>query len=202
MKLSMPKRVQLAGLAGLIVGAFAILAIRFLNYSPETTHYHANFAVYINGEREAFSSPLYYEETNTCSTDHDANPLARAHMHGNVADVVHVEDKAVTWGQFFQNIGWDVGADFIHSPQSMYLAGQQNKLSFMLNGKRVGNVMKQVVGDKDRLLVSYGPGDEQVLEQQFDSIATTAAQYNIEKDPESCGGSAMPGMMERLKHLL
>lgn len=33
----------------LVLRAAIILGIRFFTYKPDSTHYHANFAVYING---------------------------------------------------------------------------------------------------------------------------------------------------------
>ncbi len=48
---------------GLALGAFVILGIRFVAYQPpHDTHFHANFAVYINGVHEQFKEPKYYEE--------------------------------------------------------------------------------------------------------------------------------------------
>ncbi|HSX35471.1 MAG TPA: hypothetical protein VLH84_00890 [Patescibacteria group bacterium] len=39
----------------IIVGAAAILGVRYFTYSPERVHYHANFDVIINGQREVYS---------------------------------------------------------------------------------------------------------------------------------------------------
>ena len=45
---------------GAVIGALIILGVRFASYRPERTHYHANFAVYINGQREASTHPPFY----------------------------------------------------------------------------------------------------------------------------------------------
>mgnify|MGYP001792800399 FL=1 len=99
---------------GLLVGAFVILGVRYVRYQPpKDIHYHANFAVYVNGQREPFRNPLIYEEVEMCSQSSIKTPTTRAHMHDKVSDVIHVEDVAVTWGQFFQNIDANIGSNFV-----------------------------------------------------------------------------------------
>src|SRR4051794_34250581 len=94
---------------GAILGALVLLGIRFFSYSPEHVHYHANFAVYLNGAREEFKGSQYYQEVNVCSADGNISlPQQRTHMHENINSVIHVHDHAVTWGQFFNNLGWSV----------------------------------------------------------------------------------------------
>ncbi len=51
------------GIAGIMIGMLVILGIRFVSYQPpKDVHYHANFAVYVDGKQEQFSNPLLYEE--------------------------------------------------------------------------------------------------------------------------------------------
>src|SRR4051812_3302898 len=92
-----------------LLGALIILAIRFATYTPEHVHYHANFAVYINGQREQYKAAKYYTETAVCSANKIATPGERAHMHESINSVIHVHDHAATWGQFFANLGWALG---------------------------------------------------------------------------------------------
>ena len=86
------------GLIGLTLGIAIVLGIRFVTYTPpEEVHYHANFAVYVDGVQEQFDNPSLYEELSECSISTVKKPDSRAHLHGNIKDVVHVEDEAVTW---------------------------------------------------------------------------------------------------------
>ncbi|HSX27894.1 MAG TPA: hypothetical protein VLF60_00395 [Candidatus Saccharimonadales bacterium] len=186
---------------GLLVGALLILGIRFATYHPEKIHYHANFGVYINGQREGFKSPLYYQEEATCDAEHIMTPKERVHMHDNVYDAIHIHDHAVTWGNFFQNIGWDIGPNFVKTSDKLLPAADSNSVTFILNGKTVYDVTNRVIGDKDRLLVSYGNTTQDDLQKQYNSISTSAAKYDTDKDPASCGGSAGPTAKDRFKHL-
>src|SRR5512146_2323216 len=136
MKLS--NRTLITGLIGILIGALLVLGIRFFTYRADSVHYHANFAVYINGQRENFKNPIYYTET-ACGGSESSEmmtPYERAHMHDKVNDVVHVEDEAVTWGQFFDNLAWPIGPNFIQkSDGTIYAENGANKLNIILNGQ-------------------------------------------------------------------
>lgn len=192
------------GGSAFIIGAFLILAIRFATYQPEDqVHYHANFGVYINGQREKFEGPRYYEETEatSCTLEHVESPAERAHMHGNVSDVVHVEDHLVTWGHFFQNLGWAIGDDYLKSSDKIYSSDEQNKLTFILNGKKVNSVTNLIIEDLDRLIVDFGNTAEQTLQEEFKAVPTTAQKYNVTPDPAGCSGNRPTTITDRFKHL-
>jgi hypothetical protein len=199
------KSTWIALVSGLLLGALALLAIRFATYhNPKGVHYHANFAMYIDGQRQQLNEPFYYEAVGAgCDPNEKMTPHERAHMHDNVNSIVHVHDSAVTWGNFFQNIGWVVDTSLIEdSHGKIYMADGQSKVTFILNGKTTDNVVNQVIGDQDRLLVSFGISSEQDLQNQFNSVPATAHQADISKDPASCGGGVVPTTTsDRFKHL-
>jgi hypothetical protein len=171
------------GVGCLLFGAATILGIRFITYMPDTIHYHANFALYINGTRELFKSPVYYEETEACAVNAVITPAGRAHMHDNINDVVHVEDHAVTWGQFFANLGWVLGPDFIQAPnQTMYLENGDQKLHIVLNrldDTGFGNIANNVIKDQDKLLISFGDETSAVLMQQYELVPNTIMMLRL-----------------------
>lgn len=193
-------------LAGIVLGALAILGVRFFSYMPETVHYHANFAVYVNGQREQFKGPRYYEETDilsasTCTVGTAGSPNERAHMHDNVSDVVHVEDHLVTWGNFFQNLRWGIGSNYLATADGVLTSDANNSLVLMLNGKKVDDVSNMVIGDQDKLLISYGADTSNQLQQEYSSIKNNALKYDQEQDPASCSGHQPITMRDRMLHL-
>jgi hypothetical protein len=155
--------------------------------------YHANFAVYLNGKREAFKGAQYYQEVAVCSGSHHLQkPEQRAHMHENVSDVVHIHDDLVTWGQFFNSLGWTISSDIVETDSgTKYVADGSNKVHVIIDGQ-----------NKSRVLISYGPDNQTELKKQFESIAKTAEKQNQSKDPASCAGSEEIPFKERLKHVL
>ena len=197
------KKNVLVATGGIILGALAILAIRFATYNPHQVHYHANFALYINGQRETFNEPTYYEEIagGSCTADENITPVERAHMHDSVSDLVHVHDHAVTWGAFFQNINWAIGEDFVKTPLKTYVADDTHKVNFYLNGQPVGDISNQVIKDKDRLLVDFGTTSQADLQKEADSVASSAVQADAGNDPAACMGNKKLTVSDRLKHL-
>lgn len=193
-------------ISGFIFGSLLLLAIRFATYAPEHTHYHANFAVYINGQRETFKNPIYYQEAAICSKGQAiTKPEARAHLHDNDNSAIHVHDHAVTWGQFFNNLGWNVGSDFIQTDtNTMYREDGTNKLHIYINEQDytgITTLTNTVIKDKDRLLLSYGTQDTASLVTEARAVSHSAARYDASRDPANCTGHDQPTISERLHHL-
>ena len=196
------KQAIIIGASGIVLGALIILGIRFFTYSPEQIHYHANFAVYLNGKREQFKLPMYYEEVSgSCGLGKDVKPAQRAHMHDEVNDIVHVHDHAVTWGDFFMNLGWAVGPDFIRTPDGIFAATTDHRITYRVNGHDISDISTEVIKDEDRLLVDFGDTGNSALTKEMNSVAHTAHSYDIGKDPAACLGNAKPTWKDRLKHL-
>jgi len=194
-------------LAGLLLGTLVILGIRFATYmGPAETHYHANFSLYINGNQETFANPVYYAEVAACTVNGPVEPAERAHMHDNINSVIHVHDQGVTWGQFFENLGWYVGPDFVQTRDgTMYKADAVNKLHVILNGDDITGmnaITDQVIGDRDRLLVSFGDISDAQLQTEFKAVPSTAKHYDESQDPASCAGAEHNvTTSDRLHHL-
>ena len=92
-----------------LLGALWLFAVRFVLLDRDAVHYHANFAVYVEGERLPFDNFTFYEEVQSCGGDDVNNPKIRVHMHDRISNVVHVHDNAATWGHFFANLGYANG---------------------------------------------------------------------------------------------
>ncbi len=194
----------------LLAGVFIVLAIRFMTYqtpSPEKVHYHANFAVYVNGQREQFSAPNYYEEVAqaSCSLTSrpEDNPMSRVHMHDNINDVAHVEDHLVTWGNFFTVMGWGAGKNYLSTRSAVYTPSDQAQLTYLLNGKEVNDISNVIIGDQDKLLVNYGPQTQTEIQQEYGQIQNKAKAEDNSKDPVTCGSSAevKTTFQDRITHL-
>jgi hypothetical protein len=189
---------------GLLLSAVLILGIRYATYHEHEAHYHANFAVYINGQQEDFKDPQFYQEVKICSAEGNMTPQMRTHMHNNENGVIHVHDDGVTWGQFFENLGWIVGPDFIRTTDTLYTATDSQKLNIVLNGQNLtglSSITNQLIDNKDRLLLSYGGDDKAALDKQFATVADNAEEYNNKDDPAGCSGAHTVTPAERLKNL-
>ncbi|MDN5275864.1 MAG: hypothetical protein JWN33_513 [Candidatus Saccharibacteria bacterium] len=198
------KRTFVTLLIGLVLGLILFAAFRFFTYDPHSVHYHANFGIFINGERQVFKGIKYFEETGatSCTLDEAKTPAQRAHMHDNVGDTIHVHDGAVTWNNFFENIGWNISTSSIRNDTTLYVADGTHQISFLLNGQKIRSLDDRIINSADDLLVSYGSATEDELQKQYASINRSAEHYNTSKDPASCGGSKEPTVQDRLNSII
>ncbi len=200
---TVPKSLIIAALAGFVAGCLWLLAVRFFLAVNTETHYHANFALYIDGQKDEFDNFTFYEEVQSCSGDQLDNPRARAHMHDRINHVVHVHDNAVTWGHFFANLGYGLTNTALKTDNGVFVDGVEGKeLRFLVNGEEVQTVANRVIGDQDVLLVNYGSEDSDELVRRYDDILKDADEFNQRTDPSSCSGGRPLTFGERFRQAL
>ncbi|MBA2279584.1 hypothetical protein H0V99_04060 [Candidatus Saccharibacteria bacterium] len=189
---------------GFIIGLLWLVSLRFFLVQSKETHYHANFAVYIDGVREEFKDVTYYEEVAACSAEYGNDPKGRVHMHDEVSDVIHVHDKRVTYADLFHNVFWTVGDEVLETRNGVYQSNDMKKLIFMLNGQEVDRIDTRVIADTDQLLISYGDNGTD-LTSQYKSVSDSAVEVNKHQDPATCSGLNGPSQksfFSRLKRAL
>ena len=194
------KKITTAIVIGLVLGVLWFIAARFMLYKSDKTHYHANFALYINGQRDEFKNFTFYEEVQSCGSDEKNEPKHRVHMHDNVNYVVHVHEPAVMWGHLFANLGYTLGDTLIKTDQGLYVDAQDgNKLTFMVNGQVVNSLANRLIKSEDAVLINYGKDDDATLKQRYEGLTKDAGEYNRRNDPSSCTGSKEPSALDRIK---
>lgn len=185
---------------GIILGVLLLVAVRFATLKSDKVHYHANFALYLNGEQDKFDGPGYYEEVQSCDAHDEDDALGRAHMHDRNNHMVHVHAHAVTWGAFFANLGYSLGDKSVETPKGVFVDGTNgNKLTLILNGEELDSVANAVIKTEDVLIINYGNEDADSLRKRINAIPRDARQANTEKDPSTCSGSQELTFGTRLK---
>lgn len=194
----------LATLLGFVLGVFGFVGYRIAAYEPNAeVHYHADFTLYIDGQRDEFKSFTFYEEVEACGLHGQDNAKGRAHMHGQVNHVVHVHSNAVTWGHFFANMGYTLGDEVVANDNNAFADDQSGKkLSFILNGKETDNIANRVIKSADTLLINYGDEDQQTIKKRFDDIPRGAKKANESTDPGACGASEEITLGKKLRAVL
>lgn len=196
------RRLYIAVLIGFLVGIVWLVALRFVLIDKEEVHYHANFAVFVDGERLPFDRFSFYEEIEACGGNGVDSPKIRAHMHDQINHVVHVHDRGATWGHFFANLGYTNGDIVFRTDSTVYVEDEDTKIRFMLNGEEVDTTANRTIGDLDVLLISIGDLTDDDLRQQYDQIQQDAAVYNENDDPSACSGGKPYTTTERLKEAI
>jgi hypothetical protein len=191
-------------LAGALLGALAFFAVRLALARPEAPpHFHANFAVFVDGRRVDLTGGQYSEEVASCRlTGQALQPQERVHLHNRDPDVAHVHHAGVTWGHLFANLGFGLGGSYMATDQGSILAdGAGKTLKFVVNGRLATSVHNVLIASGDRLLVSYGAENAaEVLAKQFPAVASDAPQFNERPDPAGCSGAVEPTFWDRLRH--
>jgi hypothetical protein len=181
-------------LLGAIVGVLLFVAARFFFLPPPpSVHYHANFALFVDGQRVDLSGDHYMEDVTACAGDPAGiRPQDRAHLHNHEADVVHVHHNAATWSALFTNLGFGLGDDYlILDDGRRFFSGEEGRsVKFFLNGEQVLEMANRTIRSEDRVLVSVGTETpEQALATQYATVASTAGEYNTRQDPAGCAGN-------------
>lgn len=190
---------------GAVLGVLAWGALRFaLVEPPEAVHHHANFALFIDGERVDLSGDRYMEDVASCSADPASlRPVDRVHLHDNRADVVHVHHAGATWGHLFTNLGFGLGADYLITDDGRrFFDGDEGlRMTFVVNGFPVPDLHNRPIESTDRVLIHLGvESPDQVMETYYPRVASNAAEYNETSDPAGCAGAHVPlSLTERLK---
>jgi len=186
---------------GVMIGLCLFVGLRAALVQDHHTHYHANFALFINGERDKFDNFTFYEEVQSCSADDKNNPKTRVHMHDNKNSTVHVHDDNVTWAHFFANLDYALLDDAVQTRKDLFVDEEDGKqLTFILNGKEESSIANRVIQSEDALLINYG--DQKQAEENYKQIEHTAHESNTKPDPASCSGSASLTLGDRFKRAL
>ena len=189
-------------LIGVLIGSLLLATYRFISYSPENVHYHANFAIYVNGGQEMFNGAGFYEEVTICNSEDGVSPEERVHMHMPENSVVHIHADAVTWGHFFENLGFSVGPNHLSTGIRTYSKEANDQVRYVLNGEVKRNAASQQIGDTDRLLVLVDDmSDEQAKELFNEIVPDNAEEFNNRKDPGTCSSGENEGLNKRFKNI-
>jgi hypothetical protein len=180
--------VALGAVAGIIVIGLARFA---LAPAQAAVHFHANWALFIDGQRLDLSHDRYMEDVVACGHGGQVAPEGRVHMHNGEDHVVHVHHDGVSWGHFFQNLGFAASRGFLALDDGRILTADDGgrTLKYVVNGIVVDDVVTRMIRPGDRLLVSFGPeSPEEVLRTQFPQVAEDAPIYDTHDDPGACAG--------------
>lgn len=187
-------------LLGLLAGVFLLGLARFLATPwPDPPHYHANWAIFIEGERLDLSADEYMEDVAACGSA--LTPEQRVHMHNGEDAVVHVHDDGVSWSHLLANLGVAAGDDYLILPDGRRLSAEDGAtISFVVNGFPVTEIGNRLIASGDRLLISYGSASaDELLRGQFAAVPSNAHEYNMRQDPAGCAGAQEAGTLERLR---
>ena len=147
----------------------------------QSVHWHADFALYIRGERYDFNQPRFV-------SDEEDELSENVHIHNPRHHVVHVHREGTTWREFFGSIGFELTDQCLTTPEGERLCtSDTERLSFMLNGVRLDGLAFVDITDIDRALISFGSETEAELLEQYAQVTDEACIVSLlcaERVPE------------------
>jgi len=156
----------------------------------QSVHWHADFALYIRGERYDFNQERFFSNAEDELSEN-------VHIHEPFL-VVHVHREGTTWREFFSSLGFELTDECLTLPEGEQLCSSEGeRLSFILNGVRVDALAFQDITDIDRALISFGGETDEELLAQYAEVTDEACilsglcEERIPEGglpPEACGG--------------
>lgn len=168
------------------------------------SHVHADYALYIRGERFDFNRPEFIS-----TLENQVNP--NVHVHEPRVDVAHVHTSLTKWDEFFSSLGFSLtdpsfpgvtgNSVCLTLPGGVELCNNDTDTwKFVVNGVPVDGISNVIIGDLSRVLFSYGPETpEQVMASQFPEVTDQAcipselclARVDPNEPEEICSGGTV-----------
>lgn len=164
---------------------------------PNEFHAHADFAVYINGEKANFAQEKYMSDEN--------NSLAPfVHLHDGKGNIIHFHAQNIALHQFLSSIGWSFDEDCLTTDTNQTYCNQPSTgwvtdgycfiddtnqrvcvqptsgtnlgktLKLYVNGVQNAQMGNYIPKDLDRILITYGNETLEQIQTQINSVTNEA----------------------------
>jgi len=124
----------------------------------DSTHDHTALFIFINGDVFDLSKPEYMIRAR------------RVHIEGLDGTIIHKHATGITIGHFLESLGFNFDNNCLDVGQNNYCNDDKNKLQFFVNGKPNKEFNNYIFRNDDRLLISYGGDNDEVVNQQLNIL--------------------------------
>ena len=159
------------------------------SYLETEVHVHADFLVYLNGERLDLTGDQYQSKEG--DTQH-----FYLHLHDNNGHVLHRHEEGYTFAQFFDSIGFAMTDEcFITDTGEEYCTDEGNVLRLYVNGEVHPHPTSYIIQEEDNILLYYGEANEETIAEYLAEIpddacisSGTCPERGMPQ-PETCSGA-------------
>lgn len=135
----------------------------------QPVHWHADFAVFVNGERFDFDKPEFISKEGE-----ENNPWV--HIHDPRPTVVHVHREQTTWDEFMRSLEFGLTDTKLVLPDGQtFESGSAGSLKFYVNGVQVDTIMFEPIADLSRVLITFGTETDIEVRQTQIPVVTDQA---------------------------
>ncbi len=168
---------------GLLLVAVAIVVNMFLVQNNQEVgvvgdiHYHADFAIYLNGQRYNFFQEKYMSTQNKSFSNF-------AHLHDLKGNIIHKHASGITLGFFLDTLEMKLDQRcLVLDDGTPYCNEGSKELKFYVNGKQNDEFDRYDIQDEDKILLSYGDETPEETKKQLAAVTDEACVYSL-KCPE------------------
>jgi len=211
-------------ISGIIIGVlFLSFAVRVTIINNETSdfHEHADFALYLDGEKFDFSKDKYmhvepckvsfynFIQTSYAHGDESegTSPRSDVDLHGSKGNVIHVHKEGVTYLDFFESLEMDFhDTYFIDDSGNRYEDNAEKEFRFFVNNKELDTLYEKEIRNFDQVLITYGEKNrtDDSISIELGSItneaciASEVCTHRKPLDPEFCSVKKAPLLLRVL----
>ena len=134
--------------------------------NPDPNHTHADFAVWVDGEKIDFSGPEYMSGLSYDEHSHDEEDEyhhEHLHLHDEVGHVLHRHKPGLTLQEFFDSLSFDFRTD--------------REWRMFVNGDEMEFDLTYVFEDLDVVLLTTASASAQVL-SELEQLTDDACLYS------------------------
>ena len=163
-----------------LLAAFLLTACNFFGLfgsheyvqNPDPNHTHADFAIYIEGEKLDFSASNYM---SGLSGEHKHPYL---HLHDSIGHVLHAHKPGLMLGQFLQSLGFAMTSQCLTLDTGVMVCPDKGKhWQMFVNGEKLPFDSAYAFKDMDKILLTYGASAEEV-KKELTAMTDDACKYS------------------------
>jgi len=149
--------------------------------NPDPNHTHADFAVWINGEKWDFSDERYMSGLSTDESTHDEADEAHhqyVHLHDGNGDVLHRHKPGLSFTDFLTSLRWKIiGEGCIETDTGQsYCEGSGAVWRLFVNGEEMYSFAYSF-NDTDQILLLYGDPNH-LINYEMSNMTDEACLYS------------------------
>src|SRR3989338_5565935 len=149
--------------------------------NPDPNHTHADFAIYIEGEKMDFTDPKYMSGLSTDDTTHDEEEEYHhpyLHLHDEIGHVIHSHKPELMIGDFLKSIGFAMTEQCLTLDTKVMICPEEAKhWEMYVNGGELPFDPTYVFTDMDKILLTYGSDAEEV-KRELQEMTDDACKYS------------------------
>lgn len=172
------KKIRNYAILGLVVFGIGYMLYGVFS-SPQigpigSTHQHIDLLIHVDGQIIDLNQTQYAHQSNY------------AHLHQNETDVIHLHAINIPLNWFMDSLNIPMTDSSLTLDGQTYNEDELNKLHIIINGEEIDDI-EYVLQDEDKLLVLYGPENEEEIEAIIELIPDRARVVNARAPDENLG---------------